>query len=334
MVFSKWKSLITLPCTVILTLIILFGCKPKTVSVEKTDFGLGTYVQINIVVPKTETKKAEKTLESLFGLLSKYEKIFDYRPSNGNLHKFNKSTTLERKGSEQLFDLIVESIRIANITEGYFDPTLLPLTELWGFETESPHLPDPEEIRKILKNTGYQKLKITNHIINKPENIRIDLSGIAKGKIVDILRDKLFEEGFKNFLINAGGDMYVAGHNKNGQKWRIAIQDPDSKNKFAGILEKSNIAIVTSGNYERYFIKDGKRYTHLFNPKTGYPDSDIKSVTVLTEDTAFGDAIATAVFVMGSKKGYDFLKTNDIEGLIIYDEGGERKSLYTEGFWK
>jgi thiamine biosynthesis lipoprotein len=162
----------------------------------------------------------------------------------------------------------------------------------------------------------------------------MDLSGIAKGKIVDLIRDQLFHSGFSDFLIDAGGDLYVSGKNLNRKYWRIAIQDPEHEDKFSGVLEKTDTAIVTSGDYENFFVQNEKRYSHLFNPNTGYPDSDCKSVTIITDDTAKGDAIATAVFAMGSSRGYRFLLDKGIEGFIIFRSGKhDIESLSTPHFW-
>jgi thiamine biosynthesis lipoprotein len=151
---------------------------------------------------------------------------------------------------------------------------------------------------------------------------------------VDLTCDLIREAGFSNFLVDAGGDIYVSGRNLRGSAWRIAIQDPDNRERYSGILEKSDTAIVTSGDYESFFEQDGRRYSHLLNPFTGYPESDIRSVTVVAEETAFADAVATAVFIMGSRKGFSFLEARGIEGLIQYvNTEGLLESESTPRFW-
>ena len=169
----------------------------------------------------------------------------------------------------------------------------------------------------------------------KPRGVKLDLSGIAKGRIVDLIRDYIKAEGYVNFLIDAGGDIYVSGKNSHRKPWRIAIQDPVKKTEYRGILEKKDTAIVTSGDYERFFIEDRHRYGHLFNPKTGYPSTDLKSVTVLLSETALADAVATAVFAMGSERGFSFLVKHEIEGYVIFNtEDGDIASKSTTDFWK
>jgi len=316
-------------------LLLLFtSCSKRLESINKTKIALGTYVQINIVVKKGKEQEAKSIIDKAFSRVEKYDQLFDYRSQKGELCFFNKKKYIQKSSSPLLFSLISESLKLAYLTEGYFDPTVLPLVEVWGFNNKSPHLPQEVEVENALQRVGFQNVKLLEDIIIKPEDVKFDLSGIAKGKIVDLIRDFFIENGVINFLINAGGDIYIRGKNAEGKNWRIAIQDPDNPDRYVGVVEKSNIAIVTSGDYERFFIKNGKRYSHLLNPKTGYPDSNMRSVTVVSSETAFADAIATAVFIMGGEKGYNFLIENGIEGFIIYNsEQGKIIKKSTPDFW-
>jgi thiamine biosynthesis lipoprotein len=302
----------------------------------RTSIALGTYVKIIIITDKESRERALTTIENVYDRVNTWEGEFSYRGETGELVQFNSGTTLFRNGHALLFDLLKESLEYARITHGYFDPTVLPLIRAWGFDTETPSLPSQQDILSALKHVGYMNVHVTENRIDKPEYIQFDLSGVAKGKIVDLTRDFIRDAGFSNFLIDAGGDIYVSGRNLKGSTWRIAIQDPDNRDRYRGILEKSDAAIVTSGDYENFFEYEGKRYSHLFNPFTGYPQSDIRSVTVVTTETAFADAIATAVFVMGSTEGFRFLSEhNEVEGLILYDgEAGSIESKSTPRFWE
>jgi thiamine biosynthesis lipoprotein len=321
-----------LPGMLIFTLI---SCAPKLTAVSTTRIALGTYVKITIVVDHSRASIAQDAIENAYTMIEGYERMFDHRIAGGALAIFNEKTTLRNGDEEVLLSLIKEALQYANLTKGYFDPTILPLVKLWGFDIKSPRLPSPEKIERTLPLVGYENALISEDGIKKPEWLKFDLSGIAKGKIVDLIRENLKEQGYRNFLIDAGGDIYVSGLNSSRKKWRIAIQDPEHMDKFSGIVEKTDTAIVTSGDYENYFEEDGRVYTHLLNPYTGYPDSDCKSVTILASDTGFADAIATGVFVMGSQRGIAFLTENEIEGFIIYKTGdGKTKTFSTSGFWK
>ncbi len=264
-----------------------------------------------------------------------FDNKLDYRNKNGALWQFNNSNQITKQEDELLFSFLEEALNLAHLTAGYFDPTILPIVQLWGFNSGNPRVPSEYAINENLKYIGYEKVILMKDRILKPETTKFDLSGIAKGKIVDILRDHLRSENYHNFLINAGGDIYVSGTTKDRNKWRIAIQDPVQENQYSGVVEKSDRAVVTSGDYEQFFIEDGVRYSHLFNPKTGYPFSDIKSVTIIADNTSFADAIATAVFCMGSEEGFSFLTRNTIKGFIIYQNADEKiLTKSTPGFWE
>lgn len=315
--------------------LLLNGCSKDKNYVSDTRIVLGTYVKVRIVPNGFKQTEIEKIIEEAYNRIEEYEQTFDHRSRSGELGLFNDSISLSKNENEELFSLLQESLALAGFTNGYFDPTILPIVKLWGFDTDSPKLPDRDAVRTTLENVGYEKVKIYKDRIVKPLSIGFDLSGIAKGKIVDLVRDMLRKRGIQNFLIDAGGDIYVSGKNIHREKWRIAIQHPTQKHRFSGIIEKTDAAVVTSGDYENFFIEDGIRYSHLFNPKTGYPSSDCRSVTIVSEDTVFCDAVVTAIFVMGSKKGYEFLVQNEIDGFIIYGSKEDKlATLSTPGFWE
>ncbi|UCB46861.1 MAG: FAD:protein FMN transferase [Spirochaetota bacterium] len=307
----------------------------KLSSVTRTKIALGTYVKITIVTDRKDESDANVIIDKSFKKIEELDRAFDYRPKGGVLSQFNKGKVITHTQDPELFTLIQDSVSFARKTDGYFDPTLLPIIRVWGFDTDHPQRPTHEKITEALAFVGYDKIEVTADRIVKPNNVMLDLSGIAKGRIVDLIRDYIREEGYDNFLIDAGGDIYVSGKNAHRKLWRIAIQDPVNEEEFRGILEKKDTAIVTSGDYERFFIEDGHRYSHLFNPKTGYPTSNMKSVTILLPETAFADAVATAVFAMGSEKGFSFLVKHEIEGYVIYHaENDEIVSRSTKDFWK
>jgi len=308
-----------------------FSSCTRKISLEHTEIALGTYVKTIVITEKHNRDEAQGTIEELYDLLFTLEGVFDYRNQDGELNRFNTGEVLHRSDHIPLFELVQESMEYADLTDGYFDPTILPLMQVWGFDTSSPRIPQLEVLESALDQVGYKQVSIDADHIRKPEYVQLDLSGIAKGKLVDAVSDLLRDGEFNDFLVDAGGDIYVSGRNLNRRKWRVAIQDPLNRDNYIGILEKSGTAIVTSGDYENFFMGDGTRYSHLLNPFTGYPDSDIRSVTIIAHTTAFGDAIATAVFTMGSREGYQFLLDRGIEGYIIYGEQPE--SLSTPHFW-
>ena len=312
----------------------LFSCSRAPVSVSDTRITLGTYVKIIIVTRHGKAGEARKVMDDAYRLADALEIKFDYRHADGALGKFNGSSELLREEDPVLFDLVHDALSFSGMSGGAFDPTVLPLMQAWGFDTDSPHLPTREELKAALELTGYGKTDVRTDRIGKPPAVKLDLGGIAKGKIVDLIRDHFLQNGYENFLVDGGGDIYIRGTNSQRTQWRIAIQDPEQNGEYIGILEKSDTAVVTSGDYENYFETNGIKYSHLLNPRTGYPSSDCMSVTVLSEDTGFADAMATAVFVMGSERGMAFLREEGIEGFIVFrNKDGKREKLFTPGFW-
>lgn len=318
-----------LACALV-TGILCVSCAPRRMPVTETRIALGTYVKVIIVAPPRAHVRARRNIEQLYEKIGRLEGAFDYR---SGLAGFNRSTRLQREDDPILFSLIRDALAYARTTDGYFDPTILPIVRLWGFDTESPRLPDDEDIQRALERVGYSRIRVDEGVIEKPRDLSLDLSGIAKGRIVDLLREEILRAGFNDFLVDAGGDIAVWGMNARGEPWRVAVQNPLRSDAYTGVLQKTNISIVTSGDYERFFIHDDKRYGHLFDPSTGYPADDLTSVTVLTEEAAFGDAVATAVFVMGRDRGYRFLLEREIEGLIIFQTPEGLQTRATPGFW-
>jgi thiamine biosynthesis lipoprotein len=304
------------------------------VAVSDTRFALGSFLQLILVTDKQETEKTKQAIDKAYEIVKGFESRVDYRVEGGALFTFNGGTTLLESEDEMLFALVREALAAAEYTGGFFDPTILPLVRLWGFDSDSPRLPKKEEIAAALKLVGFRNVELREDRIVKPREVQIDLSGIAQGKAVDLVRDFLKSEGYKDFLVNASGDIYVSGRNAERKKWRVAIQDPVRQDRYIGIVDKSDVAVVTSGDYERFFTEGGRRYSHLMNPFTGYPPSDLKSVTVLALDTVTADFLSTAVFVMGSAKGLEFLIRNGIDGYLVFQSGEKVESASTPGFWK
>lgn len=304
------------------------------VAVSDTRFALGSFLQLILVTDKRDAEKAERTIDEAFDMAKRFENRVDYRIEGGSLSRFNGGTTLLASDDEMLFSLVKEALAAAEYTGGFFDPTILPLVLLWGFDTDSPRLPKREEVAAALELVGYRNVEARSDGIFKPRETQIDLSGIAQGKAVDLVRDFLKGEGYEDFLVNASGDIYVSGRNAERKKWRVAIQDPVRQDRYTGIVDKSDVAVVTSGDYERFFTEGGTRYCHLMNPFTGFPQSDLKSVTILARDAVTADFLSTAVFVMGSAKGFEFLVRNGIEGYMVFQNGAKVETASTPNFWK
>ncbi|MBI5208082.1 MAG: FAD:protein FMN transferase [Candidatus Firestonebacteria bacterium] len=310
-------------------LFLILSCQNKTSLGErfcKQFFLMDTLIEITIIEKNPD--KAKICMDKVFNEFKRLEKLFTGYDSTGDVWKINKSGTDRIKVNDEIFKLISTSQAFSEMSEGAFDISVWPLIRLWGFGFE-PKIPDEKDIKSCLYLVDYKNINLfpEDHSVQFLQNgMGIDLGGIAKGYSLDKAASILKNAGIKNFLINAGGDIIASGIRENGEKWRIGIKHP-RKDGLIETLEISDCAVVTSGDYERFFIKDGKRYHHILNPITGYSAKDCISVTVITHmnsipnSATVADALSTAIFVLGHKKGIPLAKTfNSTKVIIITPE--------------
>nr|WP_250419142.1 FAD:protein FMN transferase [Pontibacter sp. KCTC 32443] len=224
----------------------------------------------------------------------------------------------------ELYDLIFRSIKISKLTGGAFDISFAAAYNIWKFDGSMTKMPSPEEVAASVKHIGYE------HIILDPKNhsvfledpeMRIGFGAIGKGYAANRARDVMRKMGIKAGIVNAAGDMITWGKQPDGQPWYVGIADPAEKDKVFSWLTASETAIVTSGDYEKYAEIDGKRYGHIIDPRTGYPATGLKSVTIICPDAELADALATATFVLGPEEGmYLINQLKGVECLMITDK--------------
>ena len=229
---------------------------------------------------------------------------------------------------EDLFKTVQRSLEIAQTTSGAFDPTWASLWELWKFDGKNI-VPSMEVVEEILPRVNWKNVQLDENTstIYLPQGAMLGLGGIAKGVALDLARDALIGKGVNDFMIVAGGQVLVNGL-KNGKSWRVGIRDPKKEqHEYFAVLKVTDTCVSTSGNYEKFFIKDGVRYHHIIDPRTGFPAKDTVSVTVLCKDASLADALSTALFVMGTEKGMQFVEhTVGVEALFIDSESVLHKS--------
>lgn len=308
-----------LPISIMLATVSLYlNCiNPREKIQKKTRFVMDTYCTIQV----QGNHQAGKAIEKAFERIEEIDKKFNVLNMTSILYHFNQRNTPIT--DKEIIGLIETAINISKESNGAFDITVYPLMECWGFYNESHILPEKEKIKKCLKTVGYQNLQIKNMQLTKANNsVKIDLGGIAKGYAIREAVNVLKSEGIKSALIDAGGDIYALGTLKK-RKWGIGIRNPRGDG-IIGAIKVNDTAVVTSGDYERYFERDGIRYHHILNPKTGYPSRELASVTVLAPDPVLADAWSTALFVMGKEKGLELAeKLQEIETFMVTADGQE-----------
>jgi thiamine biosynthesis lipoprotein len=230
---------------------------------------------------------------------------------------------------EELFRVISAALQVSELSDGAFDISWAAMRGLWKFNPGEERVPSPEEIARRLPLVNYKKIRLDSSkksVFLEQSGMAIGLGAIAKGYAVDKAMAAMVRLGVTNGIIKAGGDMRIQG-NEEGKPWQIGIQHPRDREKLLGLLPLSNISISTSGDYERFFVKDGVLYHHIIDPKTGYPARRCRSVTILAPDTMTSDALSTAVFVLGPEKGMALIRRlPGVEGIIVDDQGGFHSS--------
>lgn len=230
--------------------------------------------------------------------------------------------------------LLKKSIEVSEATGGAFDATVGAIKSAWNFEADHPRVPDASQIRSLLPRVNFRKILFTkDSVFLSDSGMRIDMGGIAKGLVIDRGVGVLRETGVRAGLVEAGGDLRIFGRHPYREKWKIGIRHPRShEGELIGVLETDASSIATSGDYERYFIQDGKRYHHILNPKTGYPAEGCISVTIVAESALLADAYATAVFVLGPKDGMALIERLDaLEGIIVFKKENVLETLVSAG---
>ena len=198
--------------------------------------------------------------------------------------------------SPVVLNLFHRAMDVYRNTEGCFDITVGPLSRVWGFRDGNPHVPPIEDIQAALLFVGMDEIDEKNERLFLPSGAELDWGGIAKGLGVDLASQALIQSGIQRGFINAGGDLYCWGKNPDNQAWRVGIKHP-REGGFLGVISLSNKGAATTGDYQRFFLEEGTRYHHVFDPRTGYPPQDKQSVTVVGPETLVCDALSTAVFV-------------------------------------
>lgn len=285
---------------------------------------MGCDFDITVVAPDAEQgnhliNMAEQEIRRIEKLISSWDK-------NSQTSAINRNAGIEPvKVNIELFDLIERANAISRLTDGAFDISYASMDQIWKFDGTLMEMPSEEIILASVEKVGYKNIVLNKKdttVFLKKEGMKIGFGAIGKGYAADQAKKLLVNEGVSAGIINASGDMNTWGKQPDGTEWKVAITNPMDKNKAFALLPISDRAVVTSGNYEKFVVLQGKRYSHIIDPKTGYPASGLISVTVFAPQAELADALATSIFVMGKEVGIDFInQLPQTECILIDDEG-------------
>lgn len=274
---------------------------------------------------KTALKNSQDEITRLEDLLSRTK-------SSSEVSGINTHSGAGVQVSAETASIVKKALHFSAVTDGAFDITIAPVVSAWGFTTGKYQVPSAAALAALLKEVDYKKVSASGNTVTTGAGQSIDLGGIAKGYASDQIAAIYKKAGVTSGMISLGGNVWVDGKKPDGSKWRVAVQDPSDTSKYVGVLKLSDAFAITSGGYQRYFEKNGKRYHHIIDPSTGAPaESGLISVTIVSSDNGtMCDALSTAVFVMGEKKALELWRNSGLkfDMVLVTDKG---KVLITKG---
>tara|TARA_B110000003_G_scaffold224463_1_gene225022 strand:- start:220 stop:1116 length:897 start_codon:yes stop_codon:yes gene_type:complete len=276
---------------------------------------MGSDFEITIV-EKSESQ-ANILLDLAIKEISRIEKLISSWDSESQTSLINLNAGISPiKVDKELYDLINRSLKISKLSQGAFDISYASLDKVWYFDKEMKEIPSDKEILESVSKVGYNNIildKKNQTVFLKNSGMKIGFGAIGKGYAADMAKSILIQNDVKSGIINASGDLTAWGKKPSGKDWMVAIVNPLNKDKIFSWLPIKNKAVVTSGNYERFVNFKGKLYSHIIDPRTGYPSEGILSVTIFTEKAELADALATSIFVLGEEIGMNLI--NQLKGI-------------------
>ena len=284
-----------------------------------------------ITVVENNVEDANYFIDLAIKEISRIESLISSWDKNSQTSLINNSAGIKPvQVDKELFDLIYRSIRISDLTQGAFDISYASMDKLWYFDREMKKLPTSQEIAESVSKVGFQNIVLDEKnrtVFLKLKGMKIGFGAIGKGYAADKAKDILIENNVQSGIINASGDLTAWGQKPSGDDWMVAVVNPLNKSKVFSWLPIKNSSIVTSGNYEKFFNIGGKSYSHIIDPRTGYPSEGILSVTIISENAELADALATSVFVLGTDIGIDMInQLKNVDCIIINSDNKIIKS--------
>ncbi|MEP1490123.1 MAG: FAD:protein FMN transferase [Algibacter sp.] len=278
--------------------------------------------RFDISVAAESQTKGDAYIDLAIKEISRIERLISSWDTNSQTSLINKNSGIKAvEIDDELFQLIERAIKISKLTEGAFDISYASMDRIWKFDGSMTAMPSAEAIKKSIEKVGYKNIilnKTNTSVFLKIKGMKIGFGAIGKGYAADKAKQLLQQNGVKAGIINASGDLNAWGKQPDGKDWMVAIVNPLNKNKVFSWLPVHNSAVVTSGNYEKYVTFNNILYSHIIDPRTGYPSSGVLSASIFTENAELADALATSIFVMGLETGLDFInQLKNVECIIV-----------------
>lgn len=285
---------------------------------------MGSRFDITIVAKDIPT--AEAYIDSSIIEISRIENLISDWIPESQVSQINKFAGIKPvKVDRELLELMKRALHFSELTDGAFDISFAAADRIWKFDGSMDTIPSAEAVAESVKKIGYKNISISEEeatIFLKLPGMKIGFGATGKGYAADKTKELMVSKGIEAGIINASGDLNTWGKQPNGGNWIIGITNPMKEDELVAAYELSGTAVVTSGNYQKFVMIDGKRYSHIIDPRTGYPSSGLSSVTVFADSAEKANGISTAIMVLGKKAGLKLLKKNpDLKGILIDDNG-------------
>ena len=278
---------------------------------EKSSIAMGT-----ILTQKVYGDSASKDIENIKAVVDGLDDTISWRKDTSDIAKLNGGATIK---SAYLRELVSQCSEVSALSDGVFDITVGGVSQLWSIGEEDERIPADEEIKAELQNVGYGKIRFGENTLSLSEGVKLDLGAVGKGAACDMVKAYLDMSDAEGAIVSVGGSILAWGnYNKAGDKWQIAVAHPRNEGEYLGILSIDEGFVSTSGDYERYFEKDGRRYHHILDATTGYPaETDTISVTVVCDSGMLADALSTACFILGKEKSEPILEKYGASAIFV-----------------
>ena len=278
--------------------------------------------RFDITVVANDSVTANVHLDTAISEINRIEKLISSWDKNSQTSNINRNAGIQPVVVDQeLFKLIQRALKISKLTNGAFDISYASMDKVWFFDGSMTQMPSKESIKKSVEKVGYQNILLneeSHSVFLKLPGMKIGFGAIGKGYAADKAKELLQKKGVISGIINASGDLNTWGKQPNGKDWLVAVVNPLNKEKVFSWMPVFNSAVVTSGNYEKYVKFNNVLYTHIIDPRTGYPATGVLSVTIFTKTAELADALATSIFVMGVDAGLHFInQLNGVECIIV-----------------
>jgi len=305
----------------LLTSVFAFG----QVTHKRKLYMLGSPFEMTVVAK--DTIQANIYIDMAIAEVKRIENLIsDWIPTT-QISQVSKNSGIQPvKVDKEVYDLVERAIKVSQLTSGAFDISYASMDKIWKFDGSMKEMPTPEAIKQSVARIGYQKIVLdakAQTIFLKEKGMKLGLGGIGQGYIADKIKDLLLSKGCTSGIVNVSGDINAWGYQTTGKPWTVAIVNPMNKNKVFATFPLENSSVETSGSYEKFVFFEGKRYSHIIDPRTGYPAQGLVSVSVFAKQTEIADALATGIFVLGVDVGLDLVNQLKGIGCIIVDDKGE-----------